>query len=124
MAHFAQIDENNIVTQILVTDNNDPNGDEGFQFITDRFGGVWIKTSYNTVRNEHKLGGTPLRGNFACIGMTYDSEKDLFLYPKPYPSWVLNESKADWEAPIEDTRDPLKPYEWNEDLLEWIEISE
>jgi hypothetical protein len=81
MAHFSQIDENNIVIQVLVTDNNDPNGDEGHQWLIDNFGGTWIKTSYNTVNNTHLLGGTPFRGNYGTVGMIYDKEKDVFLRP-------------------------------------------
>jgi hypothetical protein len=71
MAHWAQIDENNIVIQVTVGNNNDP--DEGYQWLVDNIGGTWVKTSYNTVAGIHKLGGVPFRKNFAVIGYTYDS---------------------------------------------------
>ena len=122
VAHFARIDENGFVVQVLVTDNNDPNGDEGFAFLTQAFGGVWVQTSYNTFANSHQLGGVPVRGNYASLGMSYDKERDLFLYPKPFASWVLNEATASWQAPVTDTRDPFTHYEWNEEEMAWKEI--
>jgi hypothetical protein len=107
MAHFAQIDENNKVIQVLVTDNNDPTGDEGYQWLVDNLGGRWIKTSYNTFAGQHSLGGIPLRKNFAGIGYTYDSTRDAFIAPKPDDftdeegnsfTFVLNEDTCQWEA--------------------------
>jgi hypothetical protein len=121
MAHFALVDENNIVLRVLVTDNNHPDGDEGYQWLVKKFGGRWIKTSYNTSHNEHGFGGTPLRGNFAGIGMTYDEGLDVFLYPKPFPSWNLNEDTAHWEAPVPA---PEGLYDWDEATLSWIEVTE
>ena len=98
MAHFAQIDENNIVLRVLVTDNNDPNGDEGYQWLIDNLGGTWIKTSYNTYGNQHYNGGIPLRGNFAGLGFYYDEEKDAFIPPAPEQgTWILNEDTFLWE---------------------------
>lgn len=106
MAHFAEIDETNTVIRVLVTDNNDPLGDEGYQWLIDTFGGNWIKTSYN-----HKI-----RKQFAGIGYKYDEDADVFISISPYPSWVLD-SNFDWQAPIS------KPVEgkwfWNEEILEW-----
>ena len=101
MAHFAQIDENNIVIQVLVTDSNDPNGDEGYQWLVDNFGGTWIKTSYNTKGGVHALGGTPLRKNYAGVGMIYDETRDAFIWPKPDDGdyWILNEETCLWEIP-------------------------
>ena len=83
MAHFAEIDENNIVLRVLVTDTNDPNGDEGYQWLVDNVGGRWVKTSYNTRSGVHTKGGTPLRKNYAGIGMIYDEQRDAFIPPKP-----------------------------------------
>ena len=123
MAHFAEIDENNIVIQVLVTDNNDPNGDEGYQLLVDMFGGRWIKTSYNTIQNSHILGGNPFRGNYGTVGMVYDEEKDIFLHPKPFPSYIFNESKATWDAPAPYPSDD-KLYTWDEETLSWIEVTE
>lgn len=118
MAHWAQIDENNIVIQVLVTDNNDPNGDEGYQFLINAFGGTWVKTSYNTRENKHLEDGTPFRKNFAGIGFSYDEERDAFIPPKPYDSWVLNEETCVWYSPVEYPTDGLN-YRWDEDLVNW-----
>jgi hypothetical protein len=83
MAHWAQIDENNVVLQVTVGDNNDPNGDEGYQWLVDNIGGRWVKTSYNTVGGVHKTGGTPLRKNYAGVGFTYDEQRDAFIPLQP-----------------------------------------
>ena len=90
MAHFAELDDNNIVLRDLVVDNKyilDENGIEqesiGQQYLTNRFGGHWLKTSYNTYGNKHLNNGTPFRKNYAGIGLTYDANKDAFIYPKP-----------------------------------------
>lgn len=101
MAHFAQIDENNIVIQVLITDNNDPNGDEGYQWLLDNHGGRWIKTSYNTQGGKHLLGGTPLRKNYAGKGFLYDELRDAFIPPKAFPELILNEETCTWEPPYE-----------------------
>jgi len=96
MAHFAEIDENNIVLRVLVTDNNEP--DEGYQWLVDNLGGTWVKTSYNTSGGKHLLGGTPFRKNFAGIGWVYDAERDAFRPLKPKEGeWVLNEDTCFWE---------------------------
>lgn len=96
MAHWAEVDENNIVLRVLVGDNNEP--DEGYQWLIDNLGGTWIKTSYNTYGGVHLLGGTPLRKNYAGIGMTYDSTRDAFIPPKPQgDNWLLNEETCLWE---------------------------
>jgi hypothetical protein len=121
MAHFALVDENNIVTQTLVTDNNDPNGDEGYQWLVDKFGGRWIKTSYNTRHGKHTLGGTPFRGNYAEVGYTYDEQRDIFLMPKELPSWIIDEDNCCWKPPI-DSPEPLGAYKWDETSLSWVEI--
>lgn len=83
--------------------------------------GAWIKTSYNTVANEHTQGGTPLRGNYAGIGYTYDATHDVFYAPQPFPSWVLDETTWTWKAPIEM---PTKggPFRWDETTKEWIAL--
>lgn len=89
MAHWAEIDENNKVIRVTVGDNNDPNGDEGYQWLIDNLGGTWIKTSYNN----------NIRKNFAGIGFTYDEARDAFIPPKPdlEGDWVLNEDTCRWE---------------------------
>jgi len=95
MAHWAWIDENNLVTRVSVGDNNAP--DEGYQWLIDNIGGTFIKTSYNTHGGIHVLGGTPLRKNYAGIGYTYDLQRDAFIPPKPEGEWVLNETTCLWE---------------------------
>lgn len=119
MAHFAQIDETNKVIQVLVTDNSMPN--EGYNWLVDNLGGTWVQTSYNTRANEHILGGTPFRKNYAGIGFSYDPERDAFIPPQPYNSWLLNEETCLWEAPVSYPDDD-KEYQWDEDALNWIEI--
>ena len=87
MAHWAEIDENNIVLRVTVGSNDEP--DEGYQWLIDNFGGTWIKTSYNKT----------IRQNFAGIGFTYDSTKDAFIPPKPIAGdWQLNEDTCQWEV--------------------------
>jgi hypothetical protein len=95
MAHWAEIDKNNIVLRVTVGSND--HFDEGYKWLIDNFGGTWIKTSYNTYAGVHVLGGTPLRKNFAGIGYTYDEERDAFIPPKPTEGdWELNEETCCW----------------------------
>ena len=108
MAHWAEIDENNVVLQVTVGDNNDPNGDEGYQWLIDNLGGTWVKTSYNAT----------IRKNFAGIGFTYDEERDAFIPPKTFNSWILNEETCNWEAPVPYPTDGFS-YGWNEETLTW-----
>ena len=96
MAHFAEINENNIVIRVLVTDDTYP--EEGKLWLEETFGGTWIKTSYNTIGNVHLLGGQPLRKNFAGIGYYYDEQLDAFIPPKPKEDgFVLNTTTGLWE---------------------------
>lgn len=118
MAHWAELDENNIVIRVLVTDNNDPAGDEGYKWLIDNLGGTWVQTSYNTIAGEHKLGGTPLRKNYAGVGFTYDEKLDAFIPPKPFESWVLDEETCLWQSPIAKPEDG-KRYQWNESIVNW-----
>jgi hypothetical protein len=117
MAHWAEIDENNIVLRITVGDNNEP--DEGYQWLIDNLGGTWIKTSYNTHGGVHELGGTPLHKNYARVGSTFDGVG--FYEPQPYPSWIKNEETYIWEAPVAYPTDN-KSYTWNEETTSWDEI--
>jgi len=116
MSHFAQIDENNIVTQVLVIEQD--------VIDTGLFGdpASWVQTSYNTMGGVHVLGGTPLRKNYAGIGYTYDSTRDAFIPPKPFNSWVLNEDTCLYEAPTP-MPDDDKIYGWDEDTTSWVEIT-
>lgn len=109
MAHWAELDENNVVLRVLVGDNNDPNGDEGYQWLIDNLGGRWVKTSYNAT----------IRKNFAGIGYTYDETLDAFIAPKPFPSWVLDEETCRWEAPTPYPNDG-DIYTWDEDSVSWV----
>jgi hypothetical protein len=120
VSHFAKIDKNNIVTEVLVGDDKMPN--EGYDFIVETFGGMWVKTSFNTHEGVHSKGGTPLRKNYAGIGYTYDSERDAFIPSKPFESWVLNEKTCVWNAPKPYPSDN-KVYSWNEENQKWVEIS-
>jgi hypothetical protein len=118
MAHFAEVDENNIVLRVLVVDDlHESNGQE---FLADTLGlgGTWLKTSYNTNAGVHANGGTPLRKNYAGIGYSYDSGRDAFIAPKPYPSWVLNEESCVYEPPVAYPTDGAL-YTWNEETTSW-----
>ena len=90
--------------------------------LTARTGDVYKQTSYNTHGGVHSLGGTPFRKTYAGIGYTYDSQRDAFIPPKSFPSWVLNESSCLWQAPITMPTDN-KRYEWNETNQSWDEIA-
>jgi hypothetical protein len=109
MSHWAQIDENNLVIAVVVGDNNDPAGDEGYQWIIDNLGGTWIKTSYNN----------KIRGVYAGIGFSYNPDEDIFITPQPYPSWIRSGSY--WQAPVAKPSDE-KMYEWNEEAQSWNEV--
>jgi hypothetical protein len=120
MAHFAQLDENNVVTQVIVVSNNellDENEVEqeskGIAFCQSLLGGNWIQTSYNG----------NFRKNYAGVGFYYDESRDAFISPKPFDSWILNEDTCRWESPIPYTNDD-KLYTWNEETVSWVEIIE
>lgn len=108
MSHWAEINEDGMVLRVVVGDNNDPNGDEGYAWLIDNLGGTWVKTSYNA----------QIRKKFASIGYTYNEELDAFIEPSPFPSWVLNSETCDWEAP---TPMPDGDYRWDEETLSWLE---
>ena len=95
--------------------------DEGKEAeISARTGDTYKQTSYNTHGGQHLLGGTPLRKNYAGIGYTYDASKDAFIPPKPFNSWVLDETTCWWEAPVAYPSDG-KEYDWDEDNTQWVE---
>jgi hypothetical protein len=118
MAHFAKLDENNIVVFVTVGRDED-NGKE--DELTARTGDTYKQTSYNTHGGVHSNGGTPFRKNYAGIGYTYDSQRDAFIPPKPFNSWVLNESTCLWDAPVAMPTDD-KRYTWDENTINWVEI--
>ena len=115
MAHFAKV-ENGVVTQVIVIEKEVLDsghwGDPA----------SWVQTSYNTSGGVHSQGGTPLRKNFAGIGFTYDAQRDAFIPPQPFASWVLNESTCNWNAP---TPMPVlngKIFQWDEPTTSWVEV--
>ena len=112
MSHWAEIDGENKVIRVVVGDNNDPNGDEGYQWLVDNLGGTWIKTSYNG----------NIRKNYAGIGYTYDEQRDAFIAPKTFNSWILNEETCCWEAPTPMPTDG-KIYNWDEATTSWVEVT-
>lgn len=125
MAHFAELDSENKVVRVLFIENyllNDENGvenpDKGVSFLLDNLGNErrWIQTSYNN----------NIRVRYAGIGYTYDETLDAFIPPKPHNSWILNETTANWEAPVPMPDDAAEGsyYQWNEDIINWELITE
>jgi hypothetical protein len=117
MAHFAKLDENNIVTQVVVVDNRDTADAFGVEkehigaaFLEKILGGTWKQTSYNAT----------FRKNYAGMGYTYQADIDAFVAPKPFPSWLLN-ANAQWEAPVAMPQDG-QMYSWNEDSTGWVVV--
>ena len=122
MTHYAFIDSNNIVTEVITGKNEGEDGIDWEQWYGDFRGQTCKRTSYNTMGGVHSNGGTPYRKNYAGIGYTYDEAKDAFYAPKPFPSWILNETSCLWEAPVARPTDD-KMYTWNEAELKWDEIT-
>jgi len=129
MAHFAKLGSENTVEKVIVVHNNKllvdgvESEQPGVDFLNNLYktSDVWKQTSYNTQGGVHKLGGTPFRKNYAGIGYTYDEDRDAFIPPKPYPSWILNEDTCLWEAPVA-FPDDGKNYDWNEETAKWVVI--
>lgn len=115
MAHFAKVN-NGTVIHVIVAEP------EFFQTFVDTSPGEWIQTSYNTHGGVHRLGGTPLRKNYAGIGYTYDRIRDAFIPPKPFLSWVLDEDSCLWNAPVAAPNDG-KRYDWDEAQQQWTEVT-
>ena len=114
MAHYAKVTDG-IVTQVIVAEP------EFFDTFVDSSAGEWIQTSYNTHGGVHKNGGTPLRKNYAGVGYQYDKDRDAFIPPQPFPSWILNETSCLWEPPVAMPTNG-KRYSWNEDAQNWVEV--
>jgi hypothetical protein len=114
MGHFAKVLDGKVI-QVIVAEP------EFFETFVDSSAGAWIQTSYNTYGGVHLNGGTPLRKNYAGVGFTYDAQKDAFIPPKPYESWVLDENTCLWDAPTPMPTDN-KVYLWDEANLSWKEI--
>jgi len=128
MAHFAKIDENNIVRRVVVVNNetadNDADGQAFLRTLYNEPDAIWKKTSYNTLENVHLLGGTPYRINFAAIGDTYDSSLDGFIKSKPNdkPSWVLNTTTGTYEppTPMPEQQENGDGWLWDESTTSWV----
>jgi hypothetical protein len=120
MSHFAKLDKNNVVVFVTVGRQED-DGKESELFA--RTGDVYKQTSYNTRGGVHVLGGKPFRKNFAGIGYIYDEQRDAFIPPKPFASWILDEETCLWNAPTPYPTDG-KDYQWDESLLDWVEITD
>jgi hypothetical protein len=121
MAHYAFINENYIVTEVIV--GKDESNFDWERHYGDIRGQLCKRTSYNTIGGVHTTGGTPYRKNYAGIGFTYDPTLDAFYPPKPYNSWTLNTNSCLWEAPIAYPNDE-NVYTWNEDELRWDLVPE
>jgi hypothetical protein len=118
MAHYAFLDENNIVTEVIVGKNEGEEGINWEQQYGSFRGQLCKRTSYNTQKGVHILGGTPFRKNYAGIGYTYDENRNAFIPPKPFNSWILNEDTCNWEAPIPCPKDG-NYYSWKEENQSW-----
>ena len=117
MAHYAFLDENYIVTEVIV--GKDESNFDWERYYGDIRGQLCKRTSYNTIGGVHKNGGTPLRKNYAGLGFTYDPTRDAFIAPKPYPSWFLNGGSCIWEAPVPYPNDG-QMYSWDESTKSWV----
>jgi hypothetical protein len=115
MSHFAKVCDGKVL-RVIVAEK------EFFDTYVDDVPGEWIQTSYNTQAGKHTQGGTPLRGNYAGIGYTYDRTNDVFYAPQPYASWVLNKTTWTWEAPVARPTDD-KDYTWDEATTSWVEVA-
>jgi hypothetical protein len=113
MAHFAELDADNIVVRVLVVPNEQENRGHDYLATDLGLGGTWVQTSYNAT----------IRKNYAGMGYTYDSVRDAFIPPKPYASWVLNEETCNWDAPTPYPTDD-KMYTWDEATTSWVEVAE
>jgi hypothetical protein len=119
MAHYAFLDENSVVTEVIVGKNEGEDGVDWEAHYGAFRGQTCKRTSYNTSGGIHTLGGTPLRKNYAGIGYTYDSQRDAFIPAKPYASWLLNEDTCLWSAPVAMPTDG-KMCQWDEATLSWV----
>lgn len=120
MAHYAFLDENNVVTEVI-TGKEEGNFDWEQYYAMQR-GQACKRTSYNTVGGVHRNGGTPYRKNYAGVGFTYDPDRDAFIPPKPYASWLLDEQTCLWNPPVAYPDDGNR-YTWNEETQTWDEVT-
>ena len=121
MAHFAKLGKGSKVLRVSVVSNDIAVSEQaGIDFLNNLYGtnDIWKQTSYNTRGGVHLTGGTPFRKNFASIGFKYDQTRDAFIEPKPFSSWILNETTCIWEAPVVKPDDG-QSYDWNETNQTW-----
>ena len=125
MAHYAFLNSDNIVTEVIVGKDEGEGGIDWEQHYGAFRGQPCKRTSYNTFGGVHLSGGTPLRKNYAGIGYTYDESRDAFIAPKPFFSWVLNETSCTWEPPTPMPVEEGKTFRWNEstELCSWVEVT-
>lgn len=127
MAHYAFIDSDNVVVEVITGRDEhevvDGISDWEAYYSTKRDGLTAVRTSYNTKAGEHLEGGEPFRCNYAGVGFSYDPQRDAFIPPKPFESWILNQDTCLWEPPIAMPEDG-KAYSWNEDTVSWEPVSE
>ncbi len=121
MAHYAILNSDNVVTQVIVGKDEDEGNIDWEEHYGNFFNAKCKRTSYNTREGVHILGGEPFRKNMAGIGFTYDEERDAFIPPKPYPSWTFNEESCSWDPP---SPKPDGCYLWNEQEVSWSYIHE
>ena len=129
MAHFAELDDDNAVLRVIVVGDDNTSDEEGNEveaigvaFLKELYGEDtnWVQTSYNTTEATHQYGGTPLRGYYASVGLTYDPVRDIFIFPQPYPSWTWEDDH--WQWPGDPPDDLTKNYDWDEDTTSWVEV--
>ena len=121
MAHYAFLDKNNIVTEVIVGKNEGEEGRDWEKWYGEFRGQVCKRTSYNTFGGIHRNGGSPFRKNYAAIGYFYDENLDAFIPPKPFNSWTLNDQTCQWEAPAAMPTDG-QMYTWDEATTSWVRI--
>jgi len=132
MAHYAVLNSDNMVISVFSGRDEDDisHGVTDWEsYYSNVHGGKTVlRTSYNTHGNEHRNGGTPFRGNYAGVGFTYDPDRDAFIPPQPFPSWVLNPTTLNWVAPVAepdfDPDNPNQQWAWDEDSLSWLPLTD
>lgn len=121
MAHYALLSAENVVTTVIAGVDEGTDGIDWEEFYGNLYNCACKRTSYNTFRGKHVNGGIPYRMNFAAVGFTYDEQRDAFIPPQPYASWLLDESTLSWHPPVP-RPDDASLYEWNEEAGDWTAI--
>ena len=126
MAHYAILDDENVVVQVITGKDENQDGIDWEVFYSDFTGKRCKRTSYNTVAGIHRLGGIPFRKNYAGIGYTFDEALDAFIPPKPFPSWLLDENTCQWKAPKNPPQNAGfdAQYDWDEAKGDWVSVTQ